>query len=40
MNDAMYDLPSNEGGTKEFTITAAYAEEKLQKSKISKLKVA
>jgi ATP-dependent Clp protease ATP-binding subunit ClpX len=39
MNDAMYDLPSR-NDIRDFTITAAYAEEKLSKSKLSKLKVA
>ncbi len=39
ITDAMYELPSEEG-IKEFTITLDYATDKLNKSKISKLKVA
>ncbi|MDB5225883.1 MAG: Sigma 54 interacting domain protein [Bacteroidota bacterium] len=39
INDAMYEMPSNTD-IKDFIVDAAYAEEKLNKSKISKLKVA
>jgi len=39
MTDAMYDLPSNKD-IKEFEVTLDYAQEKLSKSKISKLRVA
>lgn len=39
ITDAMYELPSNEG-TKKLVINRSYAEEKLEKSRISKLKVA
>ncbi len=39
MNDAMFDLPSDRS-TKEFTITADYAREKLERSRMSFLKAA
>lgn len=39
MTDAMYELPS-ESGVKEFVVSRAYAQEKLTKSKIEKLKAA
>ena len=39
INDAMYEMPSCTD-VKQFTVTAAYAQEKLSKSKIAKLKVA
>lgn len=39
MTDAMYELPSAKD-VREFVVTAAYAEDKLNKSKLSKLKVA
>ncbi len=39
INDAMYELPSAQN-VKEFVVTKAYAEQKLNKSKLSKLKVA
>lgn len=39
LTDAMFELPSNKK-IKEFVITAAYADEKLQKTSISKLRVA
>ena len=39
VNDAMFELPSSEGASK-LIITRAYAEEKFNKSKYSKLKVA
>jgi ATP-dependent Clp protease ATP-binding subunit ClpX len=38
MTDAMFELPSM--GEKEFKITLAYAKEKFNRSKMSKLKVA
>ncbi len=38
--DAMFDLPSEEGKTKEFKVNLSYAKEKLNKSSINKLKVA
>lgn len=37
LTDAMYELPSEEGTT-EFNLTLAYAQEKLTKSKLSKLR--
>jgi ATP-dependent Clp protease ATP-binding subunit ClpX len=39
MTDAMFELPSQEG-IKKFMVTAAYAQEKIDKSKFNKLKVA
>jgi ATP-dependent Clp protease ATP-binding subunit ClpX len=39
MTDAMFNLPSNKN-VKEFTVTKDYAMEKLEKSKLKKLKVA
>jgi ATP-dependent Clp protease ATP-binding subunit ClpX len=39
MTDAMFELPSQEG-IKKFVVTAAYAQEKIDKSKFNKLKVA
>jgi ATP-dependent Clp protease ATP-binding subunit ClpX len=39
MTDAMFELPSQEGAEK-FIVTRAYAEEKIERSKFNKLKVA
>lgn len=39
INDAMFEIPSQEG-VKEFVLTRAYAEEKINKSDTNKLKVA
>jgi len=39
MTDAMFELPSQEGVDK-FLVTKDYAEEKIEKSKFNKLKVA
>jgi ATP-dependent Clp protease ATP-binding subunit ClpX len=39
INEPMYELPSQEN-IKNFVLTKAYAEERLEKSKASKLKVA
>ena len=40
MNDAMFDLPSQKGKISKFEITKGYAEEKLKKSSLHKLKAA
>ena len=40
MNDAMFDLPSQKGKISKFEITREYAEEKLKKSSLHKLKAA
>jgi ATP-dependent Clp protease ATP-binding subunit ClpX len=39
MTDAMFELPSQEE-VKEFTVTKAYAEEKLSRSRLTQLKAA
>lgn len=38
--DAMYEIPSNKQGIKEFNLTLAYAKEKFSKANINRLKVA
>ncbi|HRS38125.1 MAG: ATP-dependent Clp protease ATP-binding subunit ClpX [Bacteroidota bacterium] len=38
--DAMFEVPSNKQGIKEFTLTLAYAKEKFSKANINRLKVA
>lgn len=38
--DAMFELPSQQGGARELKVTRAYAEEKLGKSNLSRLRVA
>jgi ATP-dependent Clp protease ATP-binding subunit ClpX len=38
--DAMFEVPSNKQGIKEFTLTLAYAKEKFAKANVNRLKVA
>jgi ATP-dependent Clp protease ATP-binding subunit ClpX len=40
MLDAMFDIPSSENQVKTFTLTLAYAKEKMERSKLLKLKAA
>lgn len=40
VNDAMFEMPSSDAKNKKLIITKSYAEEKFEKSKINKLKVA
>lgn len=40
MKDAMFELPSERGSTREFKVTAAYAAEKFERSKFGLLKAA
>lgn len=40
MTDAMFELPSSKENVKRFVVTRSYAEEKFEKSKFEKLKVA
>jgi ATP-dependent Clp protease ATP-binding subunit ClpX len=40
MTDAMFELPSSDGGDKELVITLDYAKERISKSKLQRLKAA